>query len=116
MIRGDTFESRMEYESSVGRLIFPLCFHSLGPARPRVSKKSTSVVWQSCVSFSLHTMLDHLDDNNSNKSSRTSAVTGISWLEDGMGFKIVNPKRFSQQALPEYFDTLKYKSFIRQVS
>lgn len=60
-------------------------------------------------------MLDHIADSN-NKDGRSPLSSGIAWLEDGSGFKIINPKLFAQDTLPEYFDTLKYKSFVRQIN
>jgi hypothetical protein len=46
----------------------------------------------------------------------TQHQKNISWLPNGRGFKVLSPRRFAEETLPFYFDTLKYKSFIRQIN
>ena len=40
----------------------------------------------------------------------------ISWHDDGVSFKVHDPKRFSQEIIPQYFRKIKYTSFQRQLS
>ena len=40
----------------------------------------------------------------------------VSWLPDGLGFKVHKPEAFVDDIMPRYFKQTKYKSFQRQVS
>ena len=61
-------------------------------------------------------MLDHIEDGEAPTPDSTIAEPTIAWLPDGSGFKINDRKLFAKHTLPKYFDTLKYKSFIRQIN
>jgi hypothetical protein len=47
---------------------------------------------------------------------KTEHMDSMQWLPDGLGFVIINVKKFSTKTLPLYFETCKYKSFIRQLN
>ena len=38
----------------------------------------------------------------------------VCWLPGGQAFKVLDPKRFSEEIMPRYFNQTKYKSFQRQ--
>ena len=40
----------------------------------------------------------------------------ITWLPHGKAFRILKPKELAEEILPEYFNRIQYKSFIRQLN
>lgn len=59
-------------------------------------------------------MLDEVaSDESFNPHLDGAAVT---WLPDGRGFVITNIKQFEAVALPKYFSSIQYKSFVRQLN
>ena len=40
----------------------------------------------------------------------------ISWLEDGYSWKVHDKDRFIEELMPKYFESTKWKSFLRQVT
>lgn len=53
-----------------------------------------------------------LDDSENNPAHREI----VSWVEEGMAFKVHNKKAFVEQILPIYFDMSQYASFRRQLN
>ena len=56
--------------------------------------------------WKLHKLLESTDDN------KTSHI--ISWLADGLSFKVHKPKTFTDEVMPAYFSQTKFNSFRRQ--
>jgi hypothetical protein len=48
----------------------------------------------------------HLDEDS----------TGISWMPDGLSFKILDTTNFAERTLPKFFPKIQYKSFTRQLN
>ena len=40
----------------------------------------------------------------------------ISWLEDGKSWRVYDKQRFIDEVMPNYFESAKWKSFLRQVN
>ena len=53
--------------------------------------------------FKLHTMLED--------ATKQGFDSDVSWVHDGMAFKIHNRENFAKQVLPRYFSQTQYKSF-----
>ena len=53
--------------------------------------------------FKLHTMLED--------AIKQGFDSDVSWVNDGMAFKIHNRENFAKQVLPRYFSQTQYKSF-----
>jgi hypothetical protein len=53
--------------------------------------------------FKLHTMLED--------ATKQGFDSDVSWVNDGMAFKIHNRENFAKQILPRYFSQTQYKSF-----
>jgi hypothetical protein len=56
-------------------------------------------------------MLDHIANTAEGKVHEPS----ITWLQDGTSFLIVDVRLFTERTLPVYFNSIKYKSFMRQL-
>ena len=73
--------------------------HGLPPA-------SNNIQYQGKVHafpFKLHTMLED--------ATKQGFDSDVSWVHDGMAFKIHNRENFAKQILPRYFSQTQYKSF-----
>lgn len=62
--------------------------------------------------FKLHKLLDAV--SNSDDGSTTSPA--IAWLPDGKSFRIYNRSHFSNEILPIYFATTRFRSFQKNLN
>ncbi|KAL3914962.1 MAG: hypothetical protein SGILL_005868, partial [Bacillariaceae sp.] len=78
---------------------------SQAPPKKKRKPRATSFEFP----FRVHEMLQGIQGN-------VAFEAAIQWLPDGNGFKVTNIQVFSNQVLPAFFGTLKYKSFLRQLN
>ena len=50
-----------------------------------------------------------------NDAPGSHEATKVAWLPHGQAFIIINEQRFTEEILPRYFQTKKFKSFQRQL-
>jgi len=59
--------------------------------------------------YKLHQMLEETDEKGD------SCTSIVSWLPDGLHFKVHDSNAFMGQIVPQYFKQKSYKSFLRQL-
>jgi hypothetical protein len=88
-----------------------------------LSKKSTIIISTIIVSLSkikamqngstpfpwrLHALLNHVEN--------TERASIVSWLPNGLGFRVHKPDQFTLHIMPLFFNQSKYRSFQRQLN
>ena len=70
---------------------------------------------KSCHSISFPMKLMNMINWYENNEEENSIKPPIRWLSDGHGFVIKDPAALKHHALPRFFKTAKYESFVRKL-